>query len=46
VEAEHEREPFGPVLGLPRGMIRVLEAHGFTARLHPHRRYPVVIGTR
>lgn len=46
VEAEHERELFGPVLGLPRGMTRLLEAHGFTARLHPHRRYPVVIGTR
>jgi len=46
VEAKHERELWGPILGLPRGLTRLLEAHGFSPRLHPHRRYPVVVGTR
>ena len=40
VEAQHERELWGPVLGLPHGMLGLLEAHGFSAGLHPHRRYP------
>lgn len=46
VEARHEQELWGPMLGLPQGMVGLLEAHGFQARLHPHRRYPVAVGVR
>jgi hypothetical protein len=46
VEPQHERELWGPVLGLPDGMVGLLERHGFQARLHPHRRYPVAVGVR
>jgi uncharacterized UPF0146 family protein len=46
VEPVHERELWGPALGLPAGMRGLLEAHGFRARLHPHRRYPVAVGVR
>jgi SAM-dependent methyltransferase len=37
---------YGSALGLPDGMIRLLERYGFQATLHDHRRYPVVIGAR
>jgi hypothetical protein len=46
VEPKHEEELFGPVLGLGRGMTGLLEAHGFSWQLHPHRRYPVAVGVR
>ncbi len=46
VEPEHLLELWGPVVGLPDGMLALLERHGFRARLHPHRRYPVVVGVR
>ena len=46
VEPVHERELWGPALGLPAGMLGLLAAHGFRARLHPHRRYPVAVGVR
>jgi hypothetical protein len=44
IEPEHEL--WGPVLGLPRGMLGLLEKHGFSTALYPHRRYPVAIGNR
>lgn len=46
LEPQHERELWGPALGLPQGMVGLLERHGFQARLHPHRRYPVALGVR
>jgi SAM-dependent methyltransferase len=46
VEPKHEEELWGPVLGLPRGLVRVLEGRGFRTQMHPHRRYPVVVGVR
>jgi uncharacterized UPF0146 family protein len=46
VQPRHEQELWGPALGLPHGMTRLLEAHGFRSRIHPHRRYPVVVGVR
>lgn len=37
---------YGSALGLPDGMARLLERHGFRPTVHDHRRYPVVIGAR
>ena len=46
VEAQHEQGLWGPVLGLPQGMVGLLERHGFRPKLYPHRRYPVAVGVR
>jgi hypothetical protein len=46
LEPHHEEEIWGPAVGLPAGMVALLEAHGFRAELHPHRRYPVAVGVR
>jgi hypothetical protein len=46
VRPEHEGELWGPLVGVPRGMVALLHRYGFQTRLHPHRRYPVAAGFR
>ena len=46
IETRHVEEIWGPYLGVEEGIVELLRKHGFQVQLHPHRRYPVAVGSR